>query len=77
MSGEVLKQAAHVIADKLINGDSVKLPGIGTFKLARKEEHPARNPRTGETINVPAHTTVKFQTSDSLKQLVRNVEIGD
>lgn len=44
--------------------------GLGTFTVEDKPAHAARNPRTGETINVPAKKAPKFKISASLKDAV-------
>lgn len=56
-----------VIAEVLTNGDTVTLTNFGSFKVVKREPRTGRNPRTGETIDIPASTTVKFTPSKALK----------
>jgi DNA-binding protein HU-beta len=43
---------------------------LGTFKINTRKPREARNPVTGETIQVPEKTVVKFGVSKSLKELI-------
>lgn len=43
-----------VVTEALANGDDVALVGFGTFKSKQQQSRIARNPKTGETIQVPA-----------------------
>jgi DNA-binding protein HU-beta len=45
-------------------------PGFGTFTKRRRQERPGRNPRTGETITIPASVTLAFAPGLDLKQLL-------
>ena len=48
--------------------------GLGTFTVEDKPAHAARNPRTGETINVPAKKAPKFKISASYKDKYNKYE---
>ena len=50
------------------NGDTVTLPGVGTFKQKRNEAGIRRNPATGESIKVKASSTIKFTVSSAVKK---------
>ncbi len=52
-------------------GKHVKLSGFGNFDLRDKKERPGRNPKTGETIPIPARRVVTFKAGIKLKALVR------
>ena len=41
------------VKDALAHGDHIELWGFGTFKLHRRKARAARNPRTGEPVQVP------------------------
>jgi DNA-binding protein HU-beta len=43
------------------------LPGLGTLVRAQRTSRLGRNPATGEQINIPARSTIKFKVSKSLK----------
>ncbi|MGP5553501.1 HU family DNA-binding protein [Psychrobacter celer] len=58
------------IAEALADGETVKLVGFGTFKTTERDAHTARNPATGEEVQVPAKTHVSFVAGKSLKEAV-------
>lgn len=63
-----LKALAVTLYDTLKQGDSIRLPGIGTFKIVERAARMGRNPRTGEQISIPARRQVKFTASKSLAE---------
>lgn len=54
------------ISQALVNGDKVQLIGFGTFAVVEKPERTGRNPRTKETIVIPARKVVKFKAGAGL-----------
>ena len=67
---EELDRVVECIVEAIVSGDGVRLMGLGTFTVEDKPAHVARNPRTDETINVPAKKAPKFKISASLKDAV-------
>ncbi|MDQ6969507.1 MAG: HU family DNA-binding protein [Mariprofundus sp.] len=59
------------ITSTLANGDSVSLVGFGTFSVADRAARTARNPRTGEAIQVAASKAPKFKPGKALKDAVK------
>lgn len=51
----------------LQEGEAFKLPGIGTLEPLETGPRTGRNPRTGESIDLPARTRVAFRASATLK----------
>jgi DNA-binding protein HU-beta len=58
------------ITDALRKGEDVRLVGFGTFSTRRRAARQGRNPRTGETIQIPASTQPKFKAGRPLKDAV-------
>lgn len=54
----------------LKKGGSVTLIGFGTFSTGKRAARVGRNPRTGESIKIPAAKTVKFSAGAGLKKAV-------
>ena len=52
-------------------GEQVKLSGFGNFDLRDKKARPGRNPKTGESIPIPARRVVTFRAGNRLKALVK------
>jgi len=65
----VLKQAQAIIERELENdGDRVILRQFGTFKRKNVPARKARNPKTGDMIDVPAKSVIKFSASKPAKK---------
>lgn len=58
------------ITNALSRGESVTLPGFGSFKVNERAAREGRNPRTGETIKIAASKTVVFKAGTQLKSAV-------
>ncbi len=56
-----------VLADTLIKGNRLRLPGVGTLSVVKREARSGRNPQTGKPIQIPARRVVKFTISKTLK----------
>ncbi|MDQ6952667.1 MAG: HU family DNA-binding protein [Mariprofundaceae bacterium] len=59
------------ITSALKNDDTVSLVGFGTFSVAERAARTARNPRTGEPIEVAASKAPKFKAGKALKDAVK------
>ncbi len=59
------------IADQLAKGEKIQLVGFGTFEVRERAEKQGRNPRTGETMTVPASKVPAFKAGAALKNAVK------
>ncbi len=59
------------IVDALKKGEEVSIAGFGIFSVKDRAARQARNPRTGETIQVAATKVPKFKASKTLKDAVK------
>lgn len=66
----VLNAALDIITASLVSGNKVQLSGFGSFELKDREARVGRNPRTKETIDIPATRTPVFKPSKALKDMV-------
>ena len=66
----VVNAVFDVITDTLADGDSVIITGFGKFEPVTTKARTGRNPKTGEPVEIPARTTVKFRPGKSLKDQV-------
>lgn len=55
--------------DALRAGESVRIDGFGTFRKVYRKGRTARNPHTGQPVEVPAHSGIKFTPCRALKNL--------
>ena len=58
------------ISASLAKGDRVQLSGFGIFEVKERSARVGRNPRTKETIEIPASRTPAFKASKALTDLV-------
>ena len=59
------------VTDALAKGEKVQLIGFGTFETRARAAKQARNPRTGETMTVPASKVPAFKAGKALKDAVK------
>jgi len=63
----------QIVVDTVRSGDSVSLAGFGVFESRARAARTGRNPRTGETVAVPATTVPAFRPGTGF----RNAVAGD
>ena len=60
----------EVVTESLKAGDKVQLVGFGTFESKERPARTARNPRTGEEIQIAASKTAAFKAGKGLKDSI-------
>ncbi len=70
-SEEVVQLIIDSIISTLKKGDEVSLAGLGIFSAKKRAARDARNPKTGETVKVPATTVPKFRAAKAFKDAVK------
>ncbi len=66
----VVAATFETIAQAMANGDKVQISGFGIFDTKKREARTGLNPRTKETIQIPATTQPVFKAGKALKDLV-------
>jgi len=61
------------IKDSLKSGSKVSFVGFGTFRVKPKRPHKGRNPRTGESIQVPMKNVVVFKPGREFRALINTM----
>ena len=61
------------IGDALVNGDRVEIRGFGSFCIREREAREARNPKSGELVQIPSRKTPFFKTGKELRARVNNL----
>ena len=61
----------NCVVDTLKDGNEVSIAGLGIFSAKLRKARTARNPRTGEAIEVPAMRVPKFRAAKALKDAVK------
>ena len=65
-----LNAAFDAITASLVAGDKVQVSGFGIFETKKREARTGRNPRTKETIQIPATRLPAFKASKALKDTI-------
>ncbi len=68
--GLVVDAFLDAVKDALERGEGIEIRGFGTFKVRCRKPRTARNPRTGEPVEVPARAAPVFQPSSLLRDRV-------
>lgn len=66
----VVAAALETITGALQEGDDVRLVGFGTFGVRKRAARTGKNPRTGESVQIPAATIPTFKPGKALKDIV-------
>lgn len=66
----VLSAAIEVIEDAVSSGEKVTLVGFGSFERRDRKEREGRNPKTGETMVIPATKVPAFSAGKQFKEAV-------
>jgi DNA-binding protein HU-beta len=69
------EQTVDLVFDSIVNalkrGEEISIAGFGIFSVKQRAARQARNPRTGEIVNVSATKAPKFRPSKTLKDAVK------
>ena len=66
----VLTATLDAITDALKEGDKVQLVGFGSFEVKKRAARIGRNPKTKESIEIPASVVPVFKAGKALKDSV-------
>ena len=66
----VINATVETITETLAEGEKVQVSGFGIFEVKAREARVGRNPRTKETIQIPATRLPAFKASKALKEIV-------
>lgn len=70
-AGEYLNRLGDIMAAELIGGGEVPLPAIGKLKVKSTKARTGRNPKTGESIQIPAGRKAVLVVSKELKDSLK------
>lgn len=68
---EVVDVVISSIINTLKSGNEVSIAGLGIFSAKERAARTARNPRTGDIVQVPAMRVPKFRAAKAFKDAVR------
>ena len=67
---ELFEELANLATNEVKESGEFVLPGFGKLVLSERKAREGRNPQTGETIQIPAKTALKFRLGKGLKDAV-------
>lgn len=70
----VIEQFLDLVGEKLIEGNTIEIRGFGTFACKPRKARPARNPRTGETVQIEERMVPTFKFSNDIKDKINSLE---
>lgn len=71
---EIVQLTFDAIIDTLIEDSRIELRNFGVFQVKKRKARKARNPRTGEKVNVPPKNVVTFKPGKEMEELVRKMD---
>ena len=69
-AAEMYEDVFGLLSKVVSEGNEVAIPDFGKFEIKTRAEKIGRNPRTGETIPIPAKKAVAFKPGKVLKEAV-------
>jgi DNA-binding protein HU-beta len=67
---EFFEDLASLAASEVSSNGEFVVPGFGKLVKSERKAREGRNPATGETIQIPAKTTLKFRVGKAMKDTV-------
>ena len=69
-AGEMLADFVTAVTAHLQSGSRIRMSGLGTLEVKKREARVGRNPATGEAIQIMASKKVTFRPAKELKEAV-------
>lgn len=66
----IVETVFESMKEALSRGEKVEIRGFGNFRLKKRESRKARNPKTGETVEVPPKSIIYFKVGKELKEAI-------
>jgi len=70
---EIVQWTFDAIVETLIRDGRIELRNFGVFEVKRRKPRKARNPRTGERVDVDAKNVVTFKPGKEMEERVRQM----
>lgn len=70
----VVETVFESIKEALQRGEKIEIRGFGNFRLKERLPRKARNPKTGESVDVPQKKAVRFKAGKALREALNAEE---
>ncbi|MCK4911698.1 MAG: integration host factor subunit beta [Thermodesulfovibrionales bacterium] len=64
----VVETVFESIKEALTHNEKIEIRGFGNFRLKERQPRNARNPKTGEKVEVPSKMAVRFKAGKALRE---------
>ncbi len=71
---EIVQQTFDAIVETLLSEKRIELRNFGVFEVKRRKARKARNPRTGERVDVEPKFVVTFKAGKEMEERVRKLD---
>jgi nucleoid DNA-binding protein len=71
---EIVQKTFDAIVDTLVDEGRIELRNFGVFEVKKRAARKARNPRTGQRVDVPEKYVVTFKPGKEMEEKVRRLE---
>jgi nucleoid DNA-binding protein len=71
---EIVQKTFDAIVDTLVEEGRIELRNFGVFEVKKRAARKARNPRTGQRVDVPEKFVVTFKPGKEMEEKVRQLE---
>jgi DNA-binding protein HU-beta/integration host factor subunit beta len=72
---EIVQKTFNAIVETLLRERRIELRNFGVFEVKRRKARKARNPRTGERVEVEPKNVVTFKPGKEMEERVRNLSM--
>jgi integration host factor subunit beta len=73
---DIVQKTFDAIVETLLTERRIELRNFGVFEVKRRKPRKARNPRTGERVDVEAKNVVTFKPGKEMEERVRQLDLG-
>jgi nucleoid DNA-binding protein len=74
---EIVQKTFDSIIETLLSEHRIELRNFGVFEVKRRKARKARNPRTGERVDVEPKNVVTFKPGKEMEERVRQLNLGE
>ncbi|MCL5124160.1 MAG: HU family DNA-binding protein [Deltaproteobacteria bacterium] len=71
LASESIDLVFTTMADSLVAGQEISIPGFGKFSVITRNARTGMNPQTKEKINIPETKAPKFSAAKALKESIK------
>ena len=74
---EIVQKTFDAIVETLVDERRIELRNFGVFEVKKRAARKARNPRTGQRVEVPEKFVVTFKPGKEMEEKVRELELRE